>query len=74
MAYLSKSTGDPVGDAVLAYRKFYESTAQVPFDTMINTADYSAWAYQHNRLTSDQQREALGYYARLWGNSGLNYE
>jgi hypothetical protein len=74
MAHLAKTTGDPVGDATLAYRKFYASTAATPFDIMINTADYSAWAYHHNRLTSDQQREALGFYSRLWGNSGLNYE
>jgi hypothetical protein len=74
MAHLTKSTGDPVGDAVQAYRKFYTSTSAMPFDIMINTADYSGWAYLHNRMTSDQQREALGYYARLWGNSGLNYE
>ena len=77
MAHLAKSIGnpgDPVGGAVLAYRKLYTSTADVPFDIMINTADYSGWAYLHNRLTFEQQREALGYYARLWGNSGANYE
>jgi hypothetical protein len=74
MAHLTKTTGDPIGDAVLAYRQFYTSTADTPFDIMVNTADYSAWAYHHNRLTSDQQREALGYYSRLWGNSGLSYE
>jgi hypothetical protein len=69
MAHLTKSTGDPISDAVQAYRQFYQSTIDQPFDEHINQADYAAWAYHHNRLTSEQQFEALRYYARCWGNA-----
>ena len=73
MAHLTKSTGDPVGDAVLAFKDLFAADCEVPYDIMIGTAKYAAWAYHQQRLTADQQREALGYYALIWIDSGLNY-
>ena len=74
MAHLSKPTGDPLADAMRAFRQFYESMTATPFDGNLNMAHYSEWAYLHNSLTSTLQREAIVYYSRLWGNAGLNYE
>ena len=74
MAHLTNPTADPVSDAVQAYREFYMSSTAVPFDDNLNMAHYSAWAYLHNGLTTEQQREATRYYSRMWGNVGWKYE